>query len=317
MFFTNEEFTAYNGNIEFRFTNDFSPCENEIILFIGPNGIGKSTLAKMLANYIDYDVIRNGKKFANKMLFHPQELIFLPGNVIDDYRVFLSESNFDFEDEIEKMDSEKTLSTFYEKYKNRTVNSLSGGEKQLILILRTLLAYRKMYECKHRIDGIIFDEPSKQLCNKNFKVLKEVFLNKFSEVKFPLFFITHEFNLVHAIFEMFLKVGKTISFIEIKEAESKKKDITFIGKFNTLNFETEWESIINESSYLSAFFEHRKHPVPATSSEIIGKVLISYPFHSGLYKVFATVNGNEREYLSIVPKNKNTELRKDEVILGF
>jgi ABC-type multidrug transport system ATPase subunit len=321
LFKKDEIFSAYNDGIEIHFKDDFSCSEDEVVLFIGPNGIGKSTLAKIFTNFINYRVIK-GTKNSRKMLFHPQELIFLPGNVCDDYDVFLKSKDFDYEDKIREIDIDesKSLSNFYNEHKNKSVNSLSGGEKQLILILRTLLAYEKWVKVdKQDIAGIIFDEPSKQLCSKNFQRLKSVFLDKFSHVKLPLFFITHEFNLVHAIFQIFLKEGKTISFIEIKESGYKIKEVSCIGRFNKDDIEEKWENIIAKSEYLKAFFEHREHEslYSESSSLDLGKVVISYPFHSGLYKVVANKDGAEYEFLSLKPKNSNTILKKEEIILEF
>jgi ABC-type multidrug transport system ATPase subunit len=298
--------TAYEGKIEIRFENSFTYSENDVYLFIGPNGIGKSTLAKILTRFTEYNII-NGNDFSKNFLFHPQELIFLPGTVYEDFDVFLK--NYEFEKEIKTLGSK--ISDFFAYHRNDNTNDLSGGEKQLIIMLRTLLMHNKRQKEKN-IDGIILDEPSKQLCNNNFLILKTVFLEALSNLKVPLFFITHEFNLVEAVFEIFLNANKNIKFLEIRENSGLKKSVYSLGGFDKNSIEKDWIEILNKSEYLTSFFEHSIHQF--TSNPNFNqdyKVKYSYPFHSGLYKV---VTETQKLFLSNVPKNANSVLKPNEQI---
>ncbi|MFA8451888.1 MAG: ATP-binding cassette domain-containing protein [Bacteroidales bacterium] len=297
--------SAYNGKIEIRFEDDFSYSENDIYLFIGPNGIGKSTLAKILTKFIDYNI--NGIDFSKKFLFHPQDLILLPGTVYEDYDIFLK--GYDFESDIKTLGDK--LNEFYVEHKNYNTSDLSGGEKQLIIMLRTILIHKKRQK-ERNIDGIVLDEPSKQLCNNNFQILKNDFLKVLSMLKVPMFFITHEFNLIEAIFEVFLETGKTIRFLEIRENSGAVKSVFSIGSFNKMNIEVEWEKIMNKSEYLSSFFGHSIHEFTANPTFTQSySVTFSYPFHSGLYKVLTE---DKKLILSNVAKNACSNLIPKEQI---
>lgn len=315
LFNPNEKYAVFNNALEIRFQNVFEFSDNDIAIFIGPNGIGKSTLAKIFTNFIDYNSI-NCSKFGSRMLFHPQELIFLPGSVYEDFEIFLNAH----EDRIKEID--QNLYDFYERYKNQSVSSLSGGERQLFLLLKTVLACKGLKgEKKDDIAGIVFDEPSKQLCHKNFAQLEKIFFKCLLDLKLSLFFITHEIKLIHAICEYYLRHEKTIHFIEIKEESAKVRTVSHLGGFNRKDIEENWKTISSHSEYLSGFLGRGVNlpccPASKIVSKSLGKVVFSYPLFSGIYKIIAEDNGNENEYLSLTPRNHNYDLTSNDVIHQF
>lgn len=148
------------NNISFEVNN------NDFILIVGSNGVGKSTLVKgilglikPLSGEINYNEIK--KKFVGYM---PQETKVdsnFPASVKE---IVLSGllNNMGFRPFYNKEDKKRldeVLSILHiENLKNKSFSELSGGQRQKVLLARSLCATKKL---------LILDEPSNNLDQKS------------------------------------------------------------------------------------------------------------------------------------------------------
>jgi cobalt/nickel transport system ATP-binding protein len=159
--------------------------DGESIGIIGANGIGKSTLMKLLVGlYLDYDGILEvaGHQVNKKNLNHIREHI---GYVFQDSdaQLFLSTVEDDVafgprnyglsEEEVEKRVAEALAKVHIEELRKKQTYKLSGGEKKLSAIA-TILSMEP--------DIIIMDEPSIALDPRNRKNLIGI-LNEINSLK--------------------------------------------------------------------------------------------------------------------------------------
>ena len=159
--------------------------DGESIGIIGANGIGKSTLMKLLVGlYLDYDGILEvaGHQVNKKNLNHIREHI---GYVFQDSdaQLFLSTVEDDVafgprnyglsEEKVEKRVAEALAKVHIEDLRKKQTYKLSGGEKKLSAIA-TILSMEP--------DIIIMDEPSIALDPRNRKNLIGI-LNEINSLK--------------------------------------------------------------------------------------------------------------------------------------
>ncbi|WP_026498514.1 energy-coupling factor ABC transporter ATP-binding protein [Butyrivibrio sp. WCD2001] len=173
---------SYEKNAQVLFDINFHASEGESIGLIGANGIGKSTLLKLLVGlYLDYDgkLEVAGHPVNSKNLNHIREHI---GYVFQDSdsQLFLSTVEDDVafgprnyglsKDEVEKRVTEALQKVHIEELRKKQNFKLSGGEKKLSAIA-TILSMEP--------DIILMDEPSIALDPRNRRNLIGV-LNELS-----------------------------------------------------------------------------------------------------------------------------------------
>lgn len=160
----------------------FSLYENEILCILGANGSGKSSLLKCLLGLLRYDgnITLNNinlsnlsyKQRARIFSYVPQSCeVSFPFSLLEIVIMgrFSSSSLFNYtkDDELIALKSLETLGI--EKLANMKFYNLSGGQKQLGLIARTLSQDSKI---------IILDEPVSALdlssCYKLLDILKSI-----------------------------------------------------------------------------------------------------------------------------------------------
>lgn len=272
---------------------------DEVMIIFGPNGIGKSTIAKVLCGFLPYK-INNTRNISKRVLLHPQEALFLPGKVENDFKTFLY--NFDFIKEIEALsEASNELKKFWSNNKEKDVSDLSGGEKQLILMLRTVLIMRKYKAIGNEWEAVILDEPTKQLSANNYIFFKDIILERcLKNSNTPIIFITHDFNMIQAIFNLFINI-KNIRVVEMyennKESYGYGRGIKEIGVLRVNEIASAWEKIINSSIFIKLFFDNRVVD-KKVSLKINTAVSQSYPFHSGLYKTRVQEEIDTKEYVT-------------------
>lgn len=172
---------------------------------VGPNGAGKSTLAKSLNTLIkpkanskeiqlenkpigDYST----KEIAQKVAFVPQniDLSFdfpvLEFVLMSRYAHKKALSSYNHDDYEIAEDSLKLTDTL--EFKNRSLQTLSGGEKQRVLIAAALAQKTQM---------IILDEPNSNLDPKHQDEIMQLLFKLNQENKISIIHITHELN--HAL----------------------------------------------------------------------------------------------------------------------
>ena len=164
----NISFSYKNGRIVLDNTS-FTLSSDDMTALLGRNGAGKSTLFKIFLRMLTPDkgeIELDGKdlsSFNNKELsrvfsYIPQSSYMeFPYTVIDTLLMAKASSLplFSSPKKQEETEADEILSTFGIRHlKNRNMESLSGGEKQLVLIARALLQNAAF---------IILDEPTSNL----------------------------------------------------------------------------------------------------------------------------------------------------------
>jgi len=139
----------------------FSINEGEIFGLLGVNGAGKTTLSSILATLhppTSGDVLYNGSSIYNDINNYRTNLGFCPQHQnLDQFltvkeNLYFAGRYFLIPKNVLKERVEYLLEHFgLQKYANFSINELSGGNKQRILIARALI---------HNPKIIIFDEPT-------------------------------------------------------------------------------------------------------------------------------------------------------------
>ena len=187
---------------------------------LGANGAGKSTLAKIICGLIscEGEVEINEKKISEYSLKKRAQLLsYIPAK-LEVYDSFISveefvllgrfshkTSLFDYSSTDKKIAKECLEFLHIEHLSSHSVNSLSSGETQLVLIAQALAQQSKI---------IILDEPTANLDPKNSKIIAQHIkgLKEYHQV----ILITHDIALA--------------AFIDTPVAFVKEKKVHLYGK---------------------------------------------------------------------------------------
>ncbi len=195
--------------------------KGEYIAFIGPNGGGKSTLAKLIAGLLKPTkgkVEIFGKpsfEVSNKIGYVPQNINFnldLPLTVFDvvlQGRLCKNRLFFNKEDrDIAKEELERVAMA---DFKDRKIGELSGGQRQRVLIARALAS---------RPEILILDEPTASVDPKGQKEIYKI-LEKLSMTRI---IISHDLNIFFEKIDRVVYVNKKVYIHEnIKPAIEKEE----------------------------------------------------------------------------------------------
>ena len=193
--------------------------ENKLTGIIGPNGCGKSTLAKNIIKYIngkfesfkimDTDIRElTHKKIAQLISYIPQKSIIIPNISVFDYvllgRFPLLKNSWDNYSEQDYEIVEKNINLLNIRVlKDRNIETLSGGELQKALLARALAQEAKI---------LLLDEPTSALDLNNavefMKILKNISMKK----EISVIIIIHDLNLASLFCDslIILKDGRFI-----------------------------------------------------------------------------------------------------------
>lgn len=170
----------------------FTVNQGELITISGPSGSGKSTLLKLVANML--------KKTSGEIIFNEKELeTYLP----TDYRKEVSylfqnpvlfgetvKDNLVFPYEIREMsfDEKRAISLLKhvqlsKEYLNKSIDSLSGGEKQRIAFVRNLLFPPKI---------LLLDEVTSALDETNSQIISHIINELNKKDQLTVLWITHK-----------------------------------------------------------------------------------------------------------------------------
>lgn len=163
----------------------FRACENDSIGIIGANGVGKSTLLKLLVGLelnftgqIRVEEIPLEKKTLSRVrekigyVFQDSDSQLFMTNVYQD--VAFAPRNYGLpQEEVDRRVNNALSSVHIEHLRDKPVHALSGGEKKLVSIA-TILSMIP--------DIILMDEPSAALDPKNRRNLINI-LNEFDHMK--------------------------------------------------------------------------------------------------------------------------------------
>lgn len=193
--------------------------ENKLTGIIGPNGCGKSTLAKNIIKYIngkfesfkimDTDIRElTHKKIAQLISYIPQKSIIIPNISVFDYvllgRFPLLKNSWDNYSEQDYEIVEKNINLLnIKELRDRNIETLSGGELQKALLARALAQEAKI---------LLLDEPTSALDLNNavefMKILKNISIKK----NISVIIIIHDLNLASLFCDslIILKDGRFI-----------------------------------------------------------------------------------------------------------
>ncbi|MGX3011932.1 metal ABC transporter ATP-binding protein [Helicobacter sp. 23-1044] len=191
-------------NISFKYTNEFvlqnidlEICKGDFIALIGPNGGGKSTLAKIILGLLK----PNGGEiiYPNVTLFNKNSLIgytsqetninkSFPIGALDVVLMgFLRHKTFGYK--ITKTDifeAQKIMEILgISHLQNRKISDLSGGQRQRVMIARALCGAPKL---------LIFDEPTASI---DMPTQKEIYeLLKQINANHTIILISHDISIL-------------------------------------------------------------------------------------------------------------------------
>ena len=210
--------------------------ENKLTGIIGPNGCGKSTLAKNIIKYIngkfesfkimDTDIRElTHKKIAQLVSYIPQKSIIIPNISVFDYvllgRFPLLKNSWDNYSEQDYEIVEKNINLLnIRELKDRNIETLSGGELQKALLARALAQEAKI---------LLLDEPTSALDLNNavefMKILKNISIKK----NISVIIIIHDLNLASLFCDslIILKDGRFIEKGSPKEVINEE-NIKFV-----------------------------------------------------------------------------------------
>ena len=193
--------------------------KNKLTGIIGPNGCGKSTLAKNIIKYMngkfesfkimDTDIRElTHKKIAQLISYIPQKSIIIPNISVFDYvllgRFPLLKNSWDNYSEQDYEIVEKNINLLnIRELKDRNIETLSGGELQKALLARALAQEAKI---------LLLDEPTSALDLNNavefMKILKNISIKK----NISVIIIIHDLNLASLFCDslIILKDGRFI-----------------------------------------------------------------------------------------------------------
>ena len=210
--------------------------KNKLTGIIGPNGCGKSTLAKNIIKYIngkfesfkimDTDIRElTHKKIAQLISYIPQKSIIIPNISVFDYvllgRFPLLKNSWDNYSEQDYEIVEKNINLLnIRELKDRNIETLSGGELQKALLARALTQEAKI---------LLLDEPTSALDLNNavefMKILKNISIKK----NISVIIIIHDLNLASLFCDslIILKDGRFIEKGSPKEVINEE-NIKFV-----------------------------------------------------------------------------------------
>lgn len=209
---------SYNNKIEVISNMNFKINENENVGIIGANGAGKSTILKLLVGLetnftgkILVDNLKVQKENINKIrekigyVFQDSDSqLFMP-TVYED--IAFAPKNYKLsKNEVELRTTEAMKQIGIENLKNRSIYSLSGGEKKLVS-LATVLSMKP--------DILIFDEPTIALDPQN----RRRFIETVSSLKSTKIITSHDLDLIYDTCEktILISKGKIIKQGDTKE----------------------------------------------------------------------------------------------------
>ncbi len=173
----------------------FSVKRGEILTLMGPSGCGKSTMLSFICGALS----KNDFDYSGKVYLEGEEISHLPiqkrkiGILFQDDLLFPHmnvEENLTFAipNVYSKSEKKKKVELFLqsaqmEKFKNKNAQTLSGGQKARINLLRALLAEPK---------ALLLDEPFSKLDSTLKEKVKSFVYDFIKKIDIPTVLVTHD-----------------------------------------------------------------------------------------------------------------------------
>lgn len=208
----------------------FSAYENENIGLIGANGVGKSTLLKLLVGLnLGFDgEINIGDYYLNKKnlakirektgyVFQDSDCQLFTSNVYDE--IAFAPRNYGLSEEVVEKRVDNALKSIYIEYlRDRQIYKMSGGEKKMVSIA-TILGMKP--------DIILMDEPSIALDPKNRRHL----INILKESEHLKIIASHDLDMILEVCERVILMadGRILKDAPAKEILTDKELLSDAG----------------------------------------------------------------------------------------
>lgn len=190
--------------------------EGKIGVLLGQNGVGKSTIIKIISGLIkpkNGDIILGesnlrkikAKERAKLVAYVPQNVEFSSLSVLDSVLLGRLPYFYSFPCSHDRAKAEKAIEDVgLSKLKDRSANSLSGGEKQLVAIARALVSSPKL---------LLLDEPTANLDLKHQKMILTLMRKISKERNLTILLTLHDISEAAFVGDAFyfLKEGKIIA----------------------------------------------------------------------------------------------------------
>ena len=212
----------------------FSINENEKIGVIGVNGMGKSTLLKVVAGIEEADAGKISMGNQVKICYLPQTPVFTPGTTILQAAVGgnMEEWNrWTIEADARSMLNQLGFADYEEK-----VEHMSGGQKKRVALVNALLT---------PADILILDEPTNHLDNAMSEWLEDYLIS----FRGAVLMVTHDRYFLDRIATRIVEVdkgklysypGNYAKFVELKEERQNMALATERKRKSLLRTELEW-----------------------------------------------------------------------------
>lgn len=183
----------------------FSVDEGDFVSIIGSNGAGKSTILKLILGELnqnkgDIKIFgENIKKFNrwNHIGYLEQnayyKILNFPATVYETVmsNMFCDIGLFKFPNKNHRAKVIKSLELLgMEKYSNRTISKLSGGQIQRVFLARTLVANPKI---------LILDEPTNGVDRETVDIIYNILSDLNKSKNISIIMVTHDIDMVSKI----------------------------------------------------------------------------------------------------------------------
>ena len=183
----------------------FSVNEGDFVSIIGSNGAGKSTILKLILGELNQNkgeikiFGENIKKFNrwNHIGYLEQnayyKILNFPATVYETVmsNVFYDIGLFKFPNKNHRAKVIKSLKLLgMEKYSNRTISKLSGGQIQRVFLARTLVANPKI---------LILDEPTNGVDRETVDIIYNILSDLNKSKNISIIMVTHDIDIVSKI----------------------------------------------------------------------------------------------------------------------
>lgn len=214
----------------------FSISENEKIGVIGINGMGKSTLLKVVAGIEPYDSGKISMRSQVKICYLPQTPVFESGTTVLKAAV---EGNIDEMNQwTVEADAKAMLNQLGFTEYDEKIEHMSGGQKKRIALVNALLT---------SADILVLDEPTNHLDNAMSEWLEEYLI----QFRGAVLMVTHDRYFLDRVVNRIVEVdnGKLYSypgnyseFVRLKEERQNMALATEQKRKSLLRTELEWLS---------------------------------------------------------------------------
>lgn len=192
----NKIYKNYGGNVLLQDVS-FSLKEGQITTLIGQNGIGKTTIARIMLGLESHDQGSLSIKPGIKIGYVPQKLDFDFHMPMTARKLLEVISNND----LDLFSEEMALMPEFSQIKNRDISKISAGQLQKLLLLSAIIS---------KPDLLILDEPTQYLDMHSQQLFYSIISKLKKDHKMTIFMISHDLFTVMKKSDQVICINKHI-----------------------------------------------------------------------------------------------------------